>query len=108
MHQHTKEQLAATIAKLRILLIVLTTLQAAYLTIFFTNVKLSNTLDINYHANKIIWLLNVFTAATFIWFNWKKLPIEKNKKTNNTLMIIFLGLIGMWLFIPNKRELDKM
>ena len=74
--------------------------------VVFTDTKLWNKLDSNF---KLIWLiggLNLIVVGIFIWFNWKKLPIKKKEKINNTLMILFLGIIGMWLWIPNKGEIN--
>jgi hypothetical protein len=36
------------------------------------------------------------------------MPIREKTKTNNTFMMLLLGIIGMWLWIPNKREINKL
>ena len=91
----TIEKLKSDIKKLRTSLIILTLIQVVYMIIVFSNAKLWVKLDFEYKVNWLIWGLNLITMGVFIWFNWKKLPIEKKNKTNNTLMIIFLGIIGM-------------
>ena len=106
--QSDSKNLKSDLKKLRILLIILTLIQIGYMIVIYTNVKLWMKLDYDYKANWIILGLNLVVAGIFVWFNWKKMPIEKKAKTNNTLMILFLGIIGMWLWIPNKRELNKM
>ncbi len=60
-------------------------------------------LIINYHLNLAVIAIHGIVAGICIWYNWKKLPLPKKKKKDNTYMILFLGLIGMWLWLPNKR-----
>ena len=102
------EKLKSDLKKLRILLIILTLIQVGYLIIVFTDTKLWTKLDFDYKANWMIWGMNLFVAGIFIWYNWKKMPIERNTKTNNTFMILFLGIIGMWLWMPSKKEMNKL
>jgi hypothetical protein len=104
----TSEKLKSEIKKLRTSLIILTLIQVGYMIIVFSNAKLWVKLDFEYKVNWLIWGLNLIVMGVFIWFNWTKLPIEKKTKTNNTFMILFLGIIGMWLWIPNQREINKM
>ena len=104
----TDEKLNSEIKKLKVLLIILTLIQAGYLFIVFFNEKLWIKLDFEYKANWLIWGVNLIVMGVFVWFNWTKLPIEKKSKTNNTFMILFLGIIGMWLWIPNQNEIKKM
>ncbi len=106
--QSDSKNLKSDLKKLRILLIILTFIQVGYMIIIFTNTFLWNKLDYEYKANWLIFVLNLIVSGIFIWYNWAKLPIEKKTKTNNTFMILFLGIIGMWLWIPNKNELDKL
>lgn len=106
--QAIKENFKSDLKKLRILLIILTLIQIGYMIIIFADSKLWIKLDFDYKANWLIWTLNLIVAGIFIWFNWTKMPIKKKTKTNNTFMILFLGIIGMWLWIPNKREINKL
>ena len=102
------ENFKSNIKKLRVLLIILTLIQIGYIIIIFTNTKLWIKLDLDYKTNWLIWGLNIIVAGIFLWFNWMRMPIKKKTKTNNTFMILFLGIIGMWLWIPNKREINKL
>jgi hypothetical protein len=34
--------------------------------------------------------------------------LRKKTKTNNTFVVLFLGIIGMWLWIPNQNEINKL
>ena len=106
--QSDSENLKSDLKKLRILLIILTLIQVGYLIIRFIDAKFSIILDLHYKANYLIWGFHYFAVGIFIWYNWKKMPIQKKTKTNNTFMILFLGIIGMWLWIPNKREINKL
>ena len=106
--QSLTENFKSDLKKMPILLIILTLIQVGYLIIRFTDAKLSIILDFDYHINWLIWGFHYLTVGIFIWYNWKKMPIEKKTKTNNTLMILFLGIIGMWLWIPNKSEINKL
>lgn len=106
--QTDTKNLKSDLIKLRILLITLTLIQIGYMIIIFTNSYLWFKLDYEYKANWLIFGLNFIVSGIFIWYNWTKLPIENKTKTNNTFMILFLGIIGMWLWIPNKNELEKL
>ena len=44
----------------------------------------------------------------FLWYIWTRYPADKKKKTNDSLMIVFVGIIGMWLWLPNEKELNKL
>jgi len=104
----TKLQLEKDIKKLKLLLILYTLIQSTILYIIFFKPKIQFQLDQSYKLNWIIWVLNIVVIGYFIWYNWKKLPIPKNEKINNTLMIVFLGVIGMWIWLPNKAEIEKI
>jgi len=105
-NQFNSETLISDVKKLKVLLIVLTIIQVGYL--IFSDTKLLMKLDLEYKIKWLVWGLHLLTALIFIGYNWKKMPIDKNSKTNNTYMILFMGIIGMWLWIPNKRELNKL
>lgn len=94
--------------KLRALLIVLTFIYLGYFVIMMTDGALWTKLDLEYKAPWIIGGLSLTCSGVFIWFNWKRMPLEKQVKINNTFMLIFLGIIGMWLWMPDKNEIDKL
>ena len=118
--QSDSENLKSEIKKLRILLITLTLIELVYFLLIFGNgtywVNLS---EKNTHSIIIwilsfiasgffIWLFHLLVMGIIIWYNWKKMPINRKKKIDNTLMILFLGIIGMWFWIPNKTELNNL
>lgn len=105
---HLEEVNESEIANLKILLIALTIIQLAHMTSMFVDHDSYIKLIFNFHIDWIVAIINYVVAGIFLWYNWKKLPIERKKKIDSTWMILFLGIIGMWLWIPNKTEIKKM
>lgn len=93
---------------LKIALITLTIIQLGYYALSLVELNLFIELKMRFHSDMIIILLNFIISFIFIWFNWKKLPYSKSKKIDNTLMMLFLGIIGMWIWLPNQKELEKI
>ncbi len=106
--QIDKFKLISDVRKLRIALVGLTIVQVAYVILIFSPGNLYAILYFDYKINWIMRILHLLIAAIFILYNWKWLPIEKKKKKDNTWMILFLGVIGMWLWIPTKTELHVL
>lgn len=52
--------------------------------------------------------LNYSFSAVVLWYNWKRFPLERKKKLENTWMILLLGIIGLWLWMPTKKEVESM
>lgn len=96
------------IKNLKLLLIVLTIVQLTYFSYLLLYSETDHELIFNFPLKWIIAFLNYMVAGIFLWYNWKKLPIQKKKKLDNMWMILFLGIIGMWLWIPNKSEINEM
>tara|TARA_Y100000766_G_C18786494_1_gene545996 strand:+ start:145 stop:501 length:357 start_codon:yes stop_codon:yes gene_type:complete len=107
-HNQIEKVNESEIANLRVLLVILTVIQLAYLIFIFTDYKIDFKLILNINLSWIVAIINYIVAGIFLWYNWKKLPIEKKKKKDSTWMILSLGVIGMWLWIPNKTEIKKM
>ena len=105
---HTEYVNESQIANLRILLIFLTVIQLTYLGFMFADHETYVKMIFNFHLDWIVAIINYTIAGIFLWYNWKKLPIEKKKKADSTWMILLLGIIGMWLWIPNKAEIKKI
>lgn len=103
-----EHKLRSDISKLKIVLIVHTIIQVGYFIIIFFNSDLWLSLNDSFKSDIVFGLLNFAVAGLIIWYNWKYLPFEKNKKWDKTWMIIFLGIIGMWLWIPNSKEISEM
>jgi len=57
----------------------------------------------------IITAILYFPCMFFILlYSSTKFPSSTKIKWNNALMILFLPLLGMWFWLPNKRELSKI
>ena len=56
----------------------------------------------------ITFLFAIHVIGIYLWHNWKKLNHNTGKKWKNTWMILFLGPIGMWLWLPKKNEALNM
>jgi amino acid transporter len=93
--------------KLKIFLIFLTIIEVGYFLLFITESQFSFTLDNTYKANYLVFALHVLGLGIFIWYNWKKMPIAKKKKYDNTYLILILGIIGMWLWLPNEKQINN-
>jgi hypothetical protein len=97
------EKLKADLKKMKVLVILLTIVELPYFILMFT--------DSGYQYYDTVKYFNLFhySAVTFfIWFTWKKMPLTKKKKKEYTAMFLFLGVIGMWLWLPNKEEFKKL
>lgn len=97
----------------KILLIVMTFFQVAVILLNIFYSQLIFNLDRDYYFSTILGFSLLALIGIFTWYNWKKLPIERKKKVNNTWMLVLLGIfgfgvIGMWLWLPNKREIKKI
>lgn len=102
------DKLKSDLKRLKIALIILTVVQIVYFGITFWDAQLWITLDFVYKANYIIGFFHLVVAVIFVWFNWKKMPVDRRQKRDNTYMILLLGIIGMWLWLPNEEQIDKL
>ena len=100
-------QITKEIEQLRIVLIVFTPIQIAYFILLVTTPPPTETTG---YSNPMILftVLQFAVVGLFIWYIHAKMPTSEKSKTNSTLMIFFLGIIGMWLWIPSKAELRKL
>ena len=110
MNSDQKEQqiTETEISRLRIALIILTIVQAVFIILMFTDLDTYFKLIYDNYSKWILASMNFSVAAIILWYNWTRLPIDKKKRIDNTWLILLLGVIGMWLWIPNKEEIEKM
>lgn len=101
------EQFKRDLRILKSLLIVLTCIQTGYFIALFNDISFWSILVDDYYLIWLIWMSHFGVVAFFIGYIWKKMPTTEGKKIDNTLMIIFLGAIGMWLWMPNNKEIEK-
>jgi amino acid transporter len=103
------EKIKSDLSKLKIFLILLT----VFTFIFFFGFYMEYTHWVEQNLGSIqllliFGILHYSGIAIFIWFIWTKYPVENKKKKSDTIMIIFLGIIGLWLWMPNEKELKKL
>jgi len=101
------EKLLTDLKKLKILLFLLTIVEMVYFFILFTDNNLWTKIDYEYNANWIVLIFHCLVVVVFIFYIWREYPFEGKKKVNDIIMILFLGLIGMWLWLPNFKDLNK-
>lgn len=75
---------------------------------FFYDRHLWLELSREYSINTYLSWLYLWTLAIVLLFTWKVFPWSQNKRVSSTLMILFLNLIGLWLWLPSKKEIEKM
>ncbi len=56
----------------------------------------------------IVRMIHLIYIGFILWYIWSRYPIEKKEKWDNTWKIIFLGIIGLWLWFPNNEEKQKL
>ena len=113
-------RLKSDLKKIRIGLIILTIMQLTYITLIIVSFALIvkySVLDMN-----IIWLwiFLIFAGAATLWiiqviftfiimkYERKNMPVSNKKRYDNIVMIMFTGIIGLWLWLPNKDEVEQL
>lgn len=48
--------------------------------------------------------MNLSMVALFITFLWIYMPDSNKEKTSHSFMILFLGIIGMWMWTSHARS----
>ncbi|MDP2175732.1 MAG: hypothetical protein Q8K70_07455 [Bacteroidota bacterium] len=93
---------------LKVILIVLIGIKIINLLISY--VFLGFYISIEHHKiiNMFVWGFHYAVVVVFLWFNWKKMPLTKKVKIKYTFAFLLIGVIGMWLWLPNKNELKHM
>lgn len=92
---------------LKVLLILLTVIHIVNIFIGIFNSRLRLLLIDDYYMNWVIATLQLSIASLFIWTNWK-MQYDKKKKWDNTWKILLLGVIGMWLWMPSKKDIVSL
>ena len=101
-----KKKIFKEIRILRGFLIIHTLLLFGFLgNIFFDLDLIPHLLSIKI-VNRYLLVSSLLIYTIFIWYNWKRLPIPRKNKIENTWMILFLNLIGLWLWLPNKKQIE--
>ena len=92
-------KLKSDLLRMKVLLIALTLFDVFYL--IDSNVKFDMILKFQmaYQMDVTFLVVNLLVAGVFIWFNWMRMAIGKQKKIDFTWLIIIFGVIGMWIWI---------
>jgi|SRR5690554_1282330 len=53
-------------------------------------------------------ILHFIYVVIFIIYIKSRYPANSNQKIKDVIMILFLGIIGMWLWLPTKDELEQL
>lgn len=104
----TREKLHSDLHKLRMLLIAQTLICIVYVTIILGAPVFWSVLEHDFQSNWLVWGFNLMGACIFIRYNGKYLPIDKKEKSKYTFLILSSGIIGMWLWLPSRSEINKM
>ncbi len=102
------ERLINNLKQLKILLIVLSLIEFGYLFLVFFDSKLWVYLALKYRIDWIVGIFHFVVIGIFSSFISRKMAVKNYK--NSIFMIVVLGIVGMWLWFPNKnklRELEK-
>lgn len=91
---------------LKSIIIALTIIQVSYVLFYWFSLSFLS-LVVKYNLDIFLGLFYLLSLFFFIVYEWKYMPTIKNKKMNNTLMIFFLGIIGLWIWLPSKKEIEK-
>lgn len=101
-------RLQSTLLTIRILLIPLTVFEIIYFGIALSAGQFRKSLDADYHAFWIILIYHLVMWGMILYINWTKFPIPKKMKINNSLLITFMGILGMWLWMPSSDDIDGL
>ena len=108
------------IRKFRISLIILTILYLSYILLIiggFILIVKNGLVDIGL---VLIWILLIICGGIILWicgmiftfiimkYERKNMKISKDKNSDNFKMIMFTSIIGYWLWLPNKKEIEQL
>ena len=99
------QPLYSDIKKLKILLVLLTLFTVGFFVLIFLD-YFHIGLRPYQEPEMVLFLLVYYTSiGIFIWFIWNRMPVSRKTKWNDTIMILCLKVIGMWLWLPNQNQL---
>jgi hypothetical protein len=70
----------------------------------------------NYYASEfgfwasfeITFFSSFLIGAYAIWITWTKLPKKRHRKWNDTIFLVFFGIIGLWMWMPSTSGLNRL
>lgn len=101
-------RLKSQLLTVRFLLIPLTVFEIVYFGIALSASELRKSLDADYYT--MWWILgyHLIMWVVILWLNWTKFPIPQKLKLNNSILVTFLGILGMWLWMPSSDDIDGL
>jgi|GEM_PF-2723046 len=102
------EKLQSYLKTLRVILIFLTAFELIYFGIALSAGDLRRSIDEQFYIGWILLVAHLIMLFILLWLNWYKFPINDKMKTNNSFLLIFLGVLGMWLWMPSSDDIDNL
>lgn len=113
-------KLKSDIRKFRISLIVLTALHLAFILIIVGSIVIivkHGLIDVGIIS---LWIFLIVVGSIILWvfqmiftfvvmkYERNNMPIDRKKNNDNIQMVMFTGIIGLWLWLPNKKEINHI
>ncbi len=55
------------------------------------------------------WILLKFIPGFYaVWFIWKKMPVRQSRKWSESFFVLFLNIIGLWIWIPSQKRMKQL
>lgn len=101
------------------MLIILTVFEFLYIIVGFGGFAIilnNRLLDISF---VLLWLFSIIFSGVILWvfqiiltiyilkYNRKNMSTTQEKNRDSLKMIMFTGIIGLWLWLPTKKEIDQ-
>lgn len=89
-------------------LVVLSIVEVGYIGLSFIYGAEWESWSFEYHLNLYMLSLHILVVITFIRAVLRQSVADSSKKTDHVLMILFLGIIGMWIwFVESSKKRSK-
>jgi RsiW-degrading membrane proteinase PrsW (M82 family) len=93
--------------QLKIILILNTIIQIIVFIYFVTNAEtILQNVDRPIFMN-IVPIFHFALFFLFLWFIWRRTDFENAKKHRNTHLVLWLGFLGMWIWIIDNKKFIK-
>src|SRR5690625_7347280 len=101
-------KLQSYLKTIRVVLIFLTVFELIYLGVTLSDKQLRLKLDDNFQGLWVILIFHIVMLRIILWLNWTKFPINKKMKMPYAYIVVFLGIVRMWLWMPSCNDIDKL
>ncbi|PIA78514.1 hypothetical protein BFR04_02985 [Gaetbulibacter sp. 4G1] len=93
--------------QLRILLTLNTILQTIVFIYFISNLETFFQNEQKPFFLNIVPFFHFALLILFLWFIWRKTDFENAKKHRSTHLVLWLGFLGMWIWILDNKKFIK-